>query len=64
LPPLRLPGGSDAIRCTCSFGIANCADGGLILEAMLIQADHALLVAKNRGRNRVEHAQPVLDVCH
>lgn len=64
--PVLLPGlsGGGSIRVTLSAGVALPApsDRGLAAEAIaqhvLERADRALILAKNRGRNRVMLAQP------
>jgi diguanylate cyclase (GGDEF)-like protein len=40
------------VRITCSFGVASLAFGGNTLAELIKQADQALYVAKNSGRNR------------
>lgn len=52
---LEVPHGAHVIRCTCSFGIAETTSGCSSLDALLAEADHALLRAKRTGRNRIEH---------
>ena len=51
-------GRHEAVTCTVSIGLAQLSarDGGI--EDLLHRADTALYVAKNKGRNRVEIAQP------
>lgn len=49
--PLELPAGP-TLRITASFGVA-CLTRDAAPEAVLEQADHALLTAKAEGRNRV-----------
>jgi len=51
--PVRTDEGE--IRCTMSFG-ASALEGRVVydLNALIKEADEALLLAKNRGRNRVE----------
>ena len=41
---------------SASFGVAACPETGATLKQLPAQADAALYVAKNRGRNRVERA--------
>ena len=41
---------------SASFGVAACPETGPTLKALPAQADAALYVAKNTGRNRVERA--------
>lgn len=41
---------------TASFGVASCPETGRQIEHLAAQADAALYVAKNSGRNRVEAA--------
>jgi len=41
---------------SASFGVAACPETGPTLKALPAQADAALYVAKNAGRNRVERA--------
>ena len=48
--PNVIPG--DNVRITCSFGIASVEFGGNTLAELIKQADQALYVAKNTGRNR------------
>lgn len=45
-----IPG--DNVRITCSFGVASVEFGGSTLAEIIKQADQALYVAKNTGRNR------------
>jgi diguanylate cyclase (GGDEF)-like protein len=46
-----IPG--EAARITASFGLASLASGASTLAEMIKQADQALYLAKNTGRNRV-----------
>ena len=46
-----IPG--ERVRITISFGVASVAFGGGTLAELIKQADQALYVAKNAGRNRV-----------
>lgn len=46
-----IPG--ESVRITISFGVASVAFGGSTLAELIKQADTALYVAKNAGRNRV-----------
>jgi diguanylate cyclase (GGDEF)-like protein len=46
-----IPG--ESVRITISFGVASVAFGGSTLAELIKQADQALYVAKNAGRNRV-----------
>jgi diguanylate cyclase (GGDEF)-like protein len=48
--PNVIPG--DNVRITCSFGVASVEFGGNTLAEIIKQADQALYVAKNTGRNR------------
>jgi len=42
------------VRCSFSLSIGICASAHLDMEAMLKNADEALYMAKNKGRNRLE----------
>jgi len=53
---VRLGAGSEALRMTASFGVAD-STGLASPEALVQQADKALYRAKNAGRNRVEVRQ-------
>lgn len=44
---------AEAIRFTVSIGVAQAAGDGADFDALLAQADQALYLAKNTGRNRV-----------
>jgi diguanylate cyclase (GGDEF)-like protein len=48
--PGVIPG--DNVRITCSFGVTSVEFGGNTLAELIKQADQALYVAKNTGRNR------------
>ena len=58
-----IPG--ESVRITASFGVASVCFGGSTLAELIKQADQALYVAKNSGRNRVarydeaEKMQPI-----
>ena len=54
--------GNAQVHATVSVGIANSADEGNELTAMLGAADKALYRAKAKGRNRVEGRRPALTV--
>jgi diguanylate cyclase (GGDEF)-like protein len=54
---IRLSVGTDTVRVTASFGVADAATAASP-EAMIQQADEALYRAKNAGRNRVETPAP------
>jgi diguanylate cyclase (GGDEF)-like protein len=49
--PAVIPG--EAVRITASFGVACLESGATTLAEMIKQADQALYLAKNTGRNRV-----------
>jgi diguanylate cyclase (GGDEF)-like protein len=42
------------IKLTASFGVAICKDDDASIEALLTNADNALYVAKNEGRNQIK----------
>jgi len=46
------------VRATVSVGLVHCQERTLNIPDLLTQADHALYLAKERGRNRVEIATP------
>jgi diguanylate cyclase (GGDEF)-like protein len=48
------------VRGTVSIGMVTAEAGFLDVPALLVRADEALYCAKERGRNRVEVAQPEL----
>ena len=56
---IRLPAGSQTIRATASFGVAE-VTGIASAEALVACADRALYQAKGAGRNRVELDQSSL----
>lgn len=65
--PIRLPSltGENALHVTISLGVATMTAhqhlrGGLTAEGLIARADHALLSAKSKGRNRTVMAGPVL----
>ena len=41
------------VNCTASFGVATSKDNNESIEALLWNADNALYVAKNKGRNQI-----------
>jgi len=47
------------IKITASFGVVTCKDGNENIDALLTDADDALYVAKNNGRNQIS-VQPGL----
>jgi diguanylate cyclase (GGDEF)-like protein len=53
---LALPAGDDAIRWSCSIGIAQVRDDDADLDAVLRRADAALYRAKREGRDRWANA--------
>ncbi len=69
---LRLAIAATAVACpdgsvahvTASLGVADSAQHGLALEALLAQADAAMYRAKQGGRNRVEVAEGGSDAGH
>jgi len=42
------------IKITASFGVVTCKGGDESIEALLTNADHALYVAKKKGRNQIK----------
>lgn len=46
------------VKATLSIGMVFSAEGSLDLAALLVQADEALYLAKELGRNRIEVASP------
>ena len=50
--------GGHRVDATLSIGMVFSADGPLDLPALLMQADEALYLAKELGRNRIEVASP------
>ena len=48
----------DAVNATLSVGMVFSPEGPLDLPALLVQADEALYLAKELGRNRIEVAAP------
>jgi diguanylate cyclase (GGDEF)-like protein len=55
-----IPG--ENVRITISFGVAAVAFGGSTLAELIKQADQALYVAKNAGRNRVARYDEALQI--
>ncbi len=55
---LRFPGLGTELSVTVSIGLASIAPDDEQLVQVMERADKALYLAKNRGRNRVETAQP------
>ncbi|MCS6830433.1 MAG: sensor domain-containing diguanylate cyclase [bacterium] len=55
--PFRTLDGAGSLRVTLSAGVAEYPTHGLDKSALLAAADQALYLAKQRGRNRVEHLQ-------
>ena len=53
---LALPAGDEAIRWSCSIGIAEVRDDDADLDAVLRRADAALYQAKRGGRDRWANA--------
>jgi diguanylate cyclase (GGDEF)-like protein len=49
---LQMPGGK-AVKITVSLGVSSTLFGSLDIETLIHQADEALYLAKNAGRNRV-----------
>jgi diguanylate cyclase (GGDEF)-like protein len=45
--------GEQSFTCTASFGISDKTDHSTTLKTLLLQADKALYLAKEQGRNRV-----------
>ena len=43
------------VRLGASFGVASTADGFVSIDDILVAADAALYIAKDGGRNRIEH---------
>ncbi|HEX3914363.1 MAG TPA: diguanylate cyclase [Steroidobacteraceae bacterium] len=56
---VRVSGFGEAIRVTCSIGIATSDTLGMWGEPLLAQADAAVYAAKRSGRNQVHLAPPV-----
>ena len=49
---------SNTVNATLSIGMVFSTEGPLDLPALLVQADEALYLAKELGRNRIEVASP------
>jgi diguanylate cyclase (GGDEF)-like protein len=52
--------GADVIEVTCSIGLSISTISGLDSDSLVREADRALYIAKERGRNRVELASVVV----
>ena len=57
---LEHPGAGPSLRVTVSIGLAIVGANDEALPALLRRLDQALYAAKNRGRDRIESAQPAV----
>ncbi len=58
----RFPGLPEGARVTISLGLAfSTGERRMDVQELIDEADQALYRAKNKGRNRVEHARPVAE---